>query len=347
MIKNFVFTLGLPGCGKSTYLNKNYNNVFNFENYYASFCDKDEAFTENGIVAWCKEVINNNDTDYIQISADDIKYFLDGYTDEHPEVVHEQSVRIAKQFVSYLGVADGFDFNVIMDGGAINRHYTQDIIEYIRAFNPTCKITCLFFDTPINVCIDRVSNRDRKIPIEAFYDKNLRIVECINRYLPLVDEFKRIDYYTNKHIFLDMDGTIACYSKGKLDSDGNTDFVNSKIFINARPVRNVIDFVRKNFDNNEVYIITACANSVAWEEKLKWLEKYFPEIPRENIYFVGNKDYKHVFLKHLAIGKKWKLNEITIIDDMHETLKKCTNIGINAVHPSNINALIDQTTTLG
>ena len=32
MIKNFVFTLGLPGCGKSTYLNKNYNNVINFEN---------------------------------------------------------------------------------------------------------------------------------------------------------------------------------------------------------------------------------------------------------------------------------------------------------------------------
>lgn len=234
-----------------------------------------------------------------------------------------------------------------MDGGGINNNYTKSIIKTIRESNQDTKITCIFFDTPIDVCISRISGRDRKVPIDSIFDKNLKLSKCLEYYQQNVDEYIRVNYFTNKHIFLDMDGTIVSYRKGKLDIDGNTDMVNSHLFINANPVRHVINFVKDNFDLNNVHIITAVANDIVLEEKVEWLKKHFPEFHMENFHWCGNKQYKHVYLKHLALKEKMKLNDITIIDDLHETLHKCNAIGVNAIHPSNIEALIDKYSTLG
>ena len=158
----------------------------------------------------------------------------------------------------------------------------------------------------------------------------------------MVDDFVRIDYYTSEHIMLDMDGTIAAYGKSKYDIDGNKDFCCSQLFLHLKPVKHVIDFVKNNFDLNEVYICSAVANSVVWDEKNQWLDKYFPEIPRQNRLFVGNKDYKHVFVKNYCAMRNWPLNTVTLIDDYHQTIQKCEKIGINCVHPSNIESIIDK-----
>ena len=109
-------------------------------------------------------------------------------------------------------------------------------------------------------------------------------------------------------------------------------------------MKHVIDFVKNNFDLNEVYICSAVANSVVWDEKNHWLDKYFPEIPRQNRLFVGNKDYKHVFVKNYCTMRNWPLNTVTLIDDYHPTIQKCEKLGINCVHPSNIESIIDKYT---
>lgn len=307
MISEFVFCCALPGAGKTTYLEQHY------------------------------------DDSYTVISADEIKKALPGYDQEKPELVHEESVQAARK-----GIFDLCDcaesYKVILDGGGINNHYNVSIIEKVRETNPDAKITCLFFDTPIEVCINRISHRERKVPVDEIYKKNQQLVNCINRYCEMVDEFIRIDYFTNKYLILDMDGTIAAYSKAKVDEDGNIDFVNCEQFRWGQPVSHVIQFVRAYFDINNVYVITACPNSIAWQEKLEWLDKYFPEIPAENRMFVGNKDWKHVFIKHLALKKKWKLNEVCVVDDYHNTLTKCTSIGVNAIHPSNIESMFNTKT---
>lgn len=295
----------LPGAGKSTYLKSHY------------------------------------DDSYDVVSADEIKKTLPGYDPENPEIVHEESVQLARKVIFDMCESPD-ERKVILDGGGINSHYNVSIIEKVRETNPNAKITCLFFDTPAEVCIERISHRERKVPTEAIYEKNRRIVNCVNRYRRMVDEFIRIDYFTNKYLLLDMDGTISSYSKAKLDEDGNIDFVNCGQFRWSKPVIHVIEFIRNHFDIQNVFIVTACPNSIAWQEKLDWLNTYFPEIPVENRMFVGNKDWKHVFIKHLAIKKKWKLNDICIIDDFHNTLAKCAAIGINAIHPSNIEAMFNK-----
>lgn len=348
MIKEFIFTLGLPGCGKTTYLQEHYNNVFSFadwHNYVTMNQGAEDGSLQFG--KYCQNLLGSYDfgnkkQNVIQIAADELKPFINGYSDEHPEHVHEDSVDLARNLIHNLASQNSFNGDVVMDGGAINNHYTSDIIKFIKENCPDVKITCIFFDTPINVCIERVNKRQRKVPVDNIYEKNMKITACVNKYKKVVNEFIRVDYYTNKYLLLDMDGTIAAYSKVKRDDKGNADFINGELFRHLTPVQWVIDFVKQHYDMKNVFIVTACPNIFAWQEKNEWLDEHFPEIPAENRFFCGNKDYKDVFVKHLAIKKKWKINDVVLVDDYHKTIEDCTRQNINCLHPSNIFALADK-----
>lgn len=363
MIKNFIFTLGLPGSGKSTYINENYVNMFDFAEYLhysANPCSStgteklspQKACTDlqsldiylSNIRAlkhstgnWpleCNEVF--------VVSADEIKQQLDGFSMTNPQAVHEESVQLARQLVYLFAKSHAMEVNVLMDGGAINNHYTMDIILELAKINPETKVTEIFFDTPVEVCIKRIEKRDRKVPIESIYDKNLKIVACLNKYKSVINEFIKVPYFTNKYILLDMDGTIASYTSNiRYDMNDNADFVNGEAFLHLRPVKHIIDFVKAHYDMNNVYICSAVANNIVWEEKNKWLDEHFPEIPKRNRLFVGNKDWKWVFVKQFAEHQGWKQNEVTLVDDFHPTIKKCKANGINCIHPSNIEAITD------
>lgn len=362
MIRNFVFTVGLPGCGKSTWLNKNYVNVFDPKKYFGRGCDYllpnfsiSRLFDTDIMVDYFKKHVDDKAMSNIPegikpaviVAADDIKPWIPGYNSDNPEPVHEDSVKYAEKFVYNICSSKDIDIDtLVMDGGGINNNYTARIIERIRAAKdiadyPEVKITCVYFDTPVEVCLERVSKRERKVPTNDIYSKNQKILKCIHRYKTMVDEFIRVNYFTNKYILLDMDGTICGYGKARFDEDGNADFVNGELFRHLLPVRSVIDFVKANYDMKNVYIVTAVANSIAWTEKNEWLDKHFPEIPKENRYFCGNKDYKYVFVKQLAEYKKWGRNEMVLIDDYHKTIELCKKHKINCVHPSNIEALTD------
>lgn len=311
MISEFIFFVGLPGCGKSTYIEERWGK--------------------------CRKNVHI-------VSADEIKKQLKGYDNAHPEHVHQHSVKLAEQQVYNL-IEDAHG-TVVLDGGGINNRYNQRIIEYIRENSKHTKITCLFFDTPIEVCLKRIEGRERKVPVEDVYKKNLKLVSCLQRYIPLVDNFERISYYTNQKLFLDMDGTIAAYGKNKYDEYGNKDFCCSELFLHLQPVTSIIEYVRAHWDMKDVYICSAVANSVVWDEKNVWLDKHFPEIPKENRLFVGNKEYKHVFIKNYCQKMKWDLKDVVLVDDLHDTLHKCEKYGINAVHPSNIDSLFNKYTCL-
>lgn len=342
MIKNFVFTVGLPGSGKSSWINDNYPEIYGFSQFARTVFDFTVCHAFFEYDAYGKYFIEScSHYQNVIVSADDVKPFLEGYSDQHPETVHEESVKIARKFVEELCKSCDFDGTVVMDGGGINHHYTQNIVEYVKNVCPNAHVTAVFFDTPIEVCLKRIEKRDRKVPLESIYNKNQMVVGCVNRYKAIADEFIRVDYYTNKYVLLDMDGTIAGYSKVRYDEEGNADFVNGELFLHLRPNKSVIEFIKQHYDMKNVYICTACANLIAWKEKCAWLDKYFPEIPEENRYWCGNKDYKYVFVKQFVEHMRWKRNEVVLIDDYHPTIDKCKKVGINCLHPSNIEALDD------
>ena len=90
---NIVFMFGLPGSGKSTW-------------------------------------IENNLPGNIVVSADEIKLNLGGYNPKNPEKVHQESVALARDKAISLAI-EGRGF--IFDGGGINRKYNKDLINEIRA----------------------------------------------------------------------------------------------------------------------------------------------------------------------------------------------------------------------
>lgn len=350
MIKNFYFSLALPGAGKTTWIKSNFTNILPMDAYVEYVKQHEFTLRLSDLIraSYMSDAINRLpiialNRPAIVVSADDIKPYIPGYNPADPFPVHERSVQYAREMVENIATASKelLDVDVFMDGGGVNNHYTENIIKFVREHCPECKITCVYFDTPVEVCIDRISKRERKVPLNSIYEKNQKIVSCIYRYKPLVDEFIRVNYFTNKYILLDMDGTICGYTKARFDEDGNADFVNGELFLHLKPVQHVIDYVKEHYDMKNVYIVTAVANSVAWDEKNQWLDKYFPELPKENRFFCGNKDYKYVFVKQLADHMGWERNEMVLVDDYHPTIEKCKKVKINCIHPSNIDSLND------
>ena len=99
-------------------------------------------------------------------------------------------------------------------------------------------------------------------------------------YIIIDDEVEKM-----KHIFIDMDGTIAEY-KGPNDKIIIEDY--SKVFnmyISKRPVKIVLDAIKKLYENDEYYIISAAPNERAIQEKDEWLDKYFPVKKREPLLY--------------------------------------------------------------
>ena len=206
MISNFIQCLGLPGCGKTTYIDKHYLVQHVIRDYY-------KHYNSWSFLKYIKSI--NTGDNFIVISADEIKEYLAGYNPENvPDYVHEDSVQLARQYIFELCEDPDNSYKVLLDGGGINGHYNLSIIEKIRETNPdNSHVTTLFFDTPIDVCLKRLEGRKRKVPVEEIYKKNQKLIKCIHTYAEISDSFVRVDYFTNRYLLLDMDGTIAAYGK--------------------------------------------------------------------------------------------------------------------------------------
>lgn len=96
-------------------------------------------------------------------------------------------------------------------------------------------------------------------------------------------------------LFLDMDGTLAKFNskKNALERfDKEEGF-----FANLKPYK-YIEFVNElaTKDNVKVFVISATPNKQADKDKMIWLEKYLPNIDKENICFcrIGTNKAKEI-----------------------------------------------------
>lgn len=300
-MKEFIFTIGLPGSGKTTFLKKKgYSDI---------------------------------------ISADNIKLTMeDPFLDNlNMEEIHERSVQEARK-EAFMRIEREDDI-IVMDMGGINSRYTHSIIE--RALVNKYKVKAYFMDTPIDICIERMNKRGRVVPVSDVYRKGCRLNSSIIDIKGLGVSIEIISYFTNKYLFLDMDGTICSYQKPPRDIDGNVDFVNSRMFENAQPVKHIIEW-SKGWESKDKFILGACPNSISMEEKTLWLQKNMYDIKPGNVYFVGNKDYKHIFLKHLIQKLKLDKKDVLVVDDNYSIIENMLKIGVNCIHPSNISSIVKQ-----
>jgi predicted ABC-type ATPase len=299
-MKNAVFMLGLPGSGKSYYIEKFYPN-----------------------------------SDYKIVSADEIRINDSEYNPKDPQAIHQKCIKMAEDEVYRLA---GKENNIVMDGGGINNHYTSRIIENLKSLG--YHIKTVFIDTPAEICIyrnkDRYKSGERFVPISAIIEKSYKLKKSVELLSNISDKFETVKYFTNGHIFCDLDGTLVEYQNLLTDENGNINFVGHEVFKYAKPVPEMINKLGTlaNYGKH-IYVVSASPNSIASAEKIEWLCKYAPFIKKENIYFVGNKAFKYVFLDELISKLKLNQSDCMAIDDDHSVLENYKKLNINAIHPSN------------
>jgi len=256
-----IIMLGLPGSGKSTYI-------------------KEEVDLEK----------------YSLVSADEIRLNHPKYDKNDPEAIHEECVKLAEQEVYRLM---GNRLNLIMDGGGINNNYTARIVLKLKENN--YKVSIIYINTPVDICLqrnkERIANNERFVPHSVIIDKYYKLQKSIERLTNLADELGEIKYFTDRDIFIDMDGIVVEYQDLPVDENGDIDFVSHNIFRNAKPVTDVIERFKRLAHTTHLYILSASPNSICNQEKIEWLKEHMPFIKEENMFFVGNRCFKATMLK--------------------------------------------------
>lgn len=151
-MKQFIFTAGLPGSGKTTYLEQN------IEIEKSLFVSADKI----------KERIWEHKEKYGDTTHLDKDVFF--------ESIHKLSTDQAEDEVKLL-MNQGHE-RIVMDMGGINNSYTKRIIDAAHVNGYKC--LALLFDTPVEVCLKRMSQRGRVVPAEDLYKKNQMLNKSFN-----------------------------------------------------------------------------------------------------------------------------------------------------------------------
>lgn len=145
-----VITFGLPGSGKTTHIQKKYSGQ------------------------------------YI-ISADDIKPTLQGWDESNPSLVHQESVKLARELV-IEAVNKKKDF--VFDSGSINTKYSRNLFRLINEAG--YHIHLIVFDIPLEVCLERNRKRSFQVPEEDIVAKNEEKDEALLALVQYVDTMETI-----------------------------------------------------------------------------------------------------------------------------------------------------------
>lgn len=281
-----------------------------------------------GKTTWIRENEELLPKNFEYISADVLKESHKEYDPNKAELLHEWSVKAAK---TELQGCSTKGYNIVFDTGSINNNYTINILKELRDKN--YNIVIVHVKTPYKICLERNKLRTRKVPENNITDKALKEISQIYKIAEYADRLITIDYFTNAHIFVDMDGVIAAQSALPI-IDGEIDFVNGEIHRWQEPVELVINKLKAlEARGTQLYILSATPNSFSSEEKHEWLDNHF-NISRNKRFFVNQGKHKAEMLDNLRRRMKMEKRDVTLIEDTHSTIRDVVDRGMNGIHIS-------------
>lgn len=151
-----------------------------------------------------------------------------------------------------------------------------------------------------------------------------------------------IEKLNNKYVFFDVDGTLSEYRyNDKLYAGGCSELgcqslenlLFDDLFYKARPLKTMQNIIQK-LDGNKVFILGTIVTNNEINQKYMWLKENYPNIKKENIYFISSTMLKPEvileYCKHYQIDK----SDVAFVDDRLDVLRKAEELGITAYHPS-------------
>lgn len=275
----------------------------------------------SGKTSYYEKHLKNRDEKFAYINADDIKFEFPGYDETVEGMYSSEAIAIARERVLELMNIHGV--NVIMDAGGINGNYTIGIMEIAKSLG--YHIEMIHMDTPYYVCLERNKQRARSVPDSMILEKEVKRQYTWGRYLNsgLLDKATVVPYFTEKHLFFDMDGVLASFSALPV-VEGKIDYVNSNFYRYLPVVPQVRDIINRLMVSSdkprEFYILSAAPTSISLEEKKLWLADNFPMLNPDNFYFVNSGRYKAEMFHDLSKRLKLDKRDMCLIEDTKQII---------------------------
>lgn len=151
-----------------------------------------------------------------------------------------------------------------------------------------------------------------------------------------------VENLKNKYVFFDVDGTLAEYRYDnkiyggrctELGCQSLEDLLFNNLFYTARPLKTMQKVVER-LDTDKIFILGTITTNNEIEQKYLWLKENYPNIKKENIFFICSTMLKPEVImeccKHFNIDFK----DVAFVDDRLDVLRKAEELGICAYHPS-------------
>ena len=212
--------------------------------------------------------------------------------------------------------------SVIVDDCNIEAKFVKPIVAIAHKYG--AEISVKQHDVPVNVALERNSNRDRKVPDEVIRKMHSRLKSVGDLVIP---EKPVLRSYTNEMpnkedaIMVDIDGTLA-----KMVNRGPFDW---KRVGEDNPVDEVIESISMYAMAGYKVIIMSGRDSVCREETIKWLDEHF--VPWDALFMRAEKDMrkdnivKHeLFWAHVANF----YNVRVVFDDRQQVVDMWRAIGL-------------------
>ena len=142
--------------------------------------------------------------------------------------------------------------------------------------------------------------------------------------------------------FFDVDGTLSEYRyDDKLYGGGCSllgcqsleDLLFNNLFYKARPLKTMQNIIEK-LDSDKIFILGTVTTNTEIDQKYLWLNKYFPNIKRENIFFICSTMLKPEVIVEYCKHYNIDIKDVVFVDDRIDVLRKAEEMGITAYHPS-------------
>lgn len=146
----------------------------------------------------------------------------------------------------------------------------------------------------------------------------------------------------DKYVFFDVDGTLSEYRYNDILYGGRCsdlgcqsldDLLFNDLFYKARPLKTMQKIIEK-LDSNKIFILGAVTTNNEINQKYKWLQEHYPNIKKENIFFISSTLLKPEVIITYCNHYNINIKDAVFVDDRIDALRKAEELGVTSYHPS-------------
>jgi predicted kinase len=241
-----------------------------------------KGLVASGKSTYAKELVEKG---WVRVNKDDLRAMM--HNSHHGKGKEARVVDIRNQIVHSCLVAGQ---NIVVDDTSFNPIHEKVLREIAQMYNAEFEIK--FFDTPLEVCIERDSKREKpvgEVAIRTMYNQYLAKEVVNDKYIP--DTSKPMAF------IFDIDGTLALMKN-------RSPYDYTKVLTDL-PNKEVIEMSRTLAGCGYTIIVVSGRNEVCREDTRKWL--HANRIPFFKLFMRGEDDKrkdtevkKEIFFRDIA-----------------------------------------------